>query len=795
MGYNYYQNADNYDWYKIEVPEEGKLTYVVKTETTLRLGYVRMYVPNKEGTDVVNRNSQWMDAGGKDTTLVYEVPDVAVGTYYVAVERNSGYGGYRLTCYFTSHAAEADPEPNDTWKEAITLKSGPAVTGQLGYNYNNDTDRQDWYKIVVPKEGAAVFSVKAESTLRLGYVRIYVPNEEGTDVVNRNSQWMDAGGKDTTLVYNVPDCKPGLYYVCLERNSGYGTYTLQYIHNPNTHENDAEPNDVWAQASLMESGNVQQGCLGYNYYQNADKYDWFKIELTDEGAVNFAITAETTLRLGYVRLYVPNGEGTDVVNRNSQWMDAVGKDTTLVFNVPDCKPGLYYVCVEHNSGYGGYDLDYTFTPNVFGSDFADNDTWQKATSVEIGSTQQGRLGYDYYRNADKTDCYKIDVPYVGDATLSLTNQGTLRVGYVRLYVHNGEGTDMVNRNSQWMDAGGKDTTLVFNLKGLGAGTYYVSIEHASGYGGYGLKYEYTRNPYDRDNLQNGTFATRYTLTEGETVSTTLGYRYREQNTEDWYDLGLMHGRQIDVTVAPDTTHTLNIGVPALYIYKGDNEDGSPILQQVASARIERSQGTISYIDKNSEDSHYVFRVPNYNGASYGGYTILLGEEPRQEGEVELAATGVSVMTEGRNTVRKGVPCENPITVTNTSAQKTGRFLLSVTATDNIDIIGFRMPTNKGMQYVPIDSVTVIDGTDCQHTALFLVPGLDPWESYTFTMVSEGKGDIAYAPRRARNKIVVNSDSPLFGGFGLIDETTEFFSMDGALKVYIPARTAIQLVMK
>lgn len=50
-------------------------------------------------------------------------------------------------------------------------------------------------------------------------------------------------------------------------------------------------------------------------------------------------------------------------------------------------------------------------------------------------------------------------------------------------------------------------------------------------------------------------------------------------------------------------------------------------------------------------------------------------------------------------------------------------------------------------------------------------------------------------KSGKYKIVVNSDSPLFGGFGLIDETTEFFSLDGVLKVYIPARTAIQLVMK
>ena len=587
---------------------------------------------------------------------------------------------------------------------------------------------------------------------------MYVPNAEGTDVVNRNAQFMDAGGKDTTMVYNVPDCKPGIYYVRVELYGGYGGYDIDYTFTPNSHGQDNLDNDTWDKAKVMADNTVQQGRMGYSYYRDADNCDWFKIEVPDEGAVNFAVTAETTLRLGWLGMYVPNAEGTDVVNRNAQFMDAGGKDTTLVYNVPDCKPGVYYVRVERYGDYGGYDLDYTFTPCVFGSDFADNDTWDKATTIDIGSTQQGRLGYNYYQNADRLDWYKIDVPYVGNAILTLTTQGTLRLGWMNVYTTDEEGTGVVSRNAQFMDAGGKDATIVYSLNGLGAGTYYVSIERNSGYGGYSLKYEYERNAYDRDNLQNHDFANRYTLEEGKTVTTTLGYRYREQNNEDWYDLGMLCGRQIDVTIVPDTTHTLIIGVPALYIYKGDNDNSQPILQEVAESRIERSQGTISYLDKNTEPQHYVFRVPNYSSSSYGGYTIIFGNEQQPEGTVDMALSSVKVMTEGRNTVRKGVPCDNPITVTNTSAQKTGKFLLSVTATDNIDIIGFRMPTAKGVQYVPIDSVTVIDGTDCQHTALFIVPGLDPWESYTFTMVSEGKGDIAYAPRRAMNKIVVNSST-------------------------------------
>ena len=895
LGYHFNGNTDTEDWMKIVVPEEGKITFTAKAETSLRLSWLGMYTLNADGTAVDYRNDKYMDAQGRDSTVVYEVPDVAIGTYYVRLRRYNGYGGYTLTAYFTSHADEADPEPNDTWQEAMPLKSGPAVTGQLGYTFNGNTDAVDWYKIVVPKEGSVTFSTRTETTLRLSWLGMYTLNADGNAVDYRNDKYMDAQGKDSTVVYTVPDVAPGTYYVQLKRYNGYGTYSLQYVHNPNAHENDPEPNNEWAASTLIESGTIQQGCLGYHFNGNTDTEDWFRIELPDEGKVTFAATAETTLRLSWLGMYTLNAEGTAVDYRNDKYMDAQGKDSTVVYEVPDCKPGTYYVRLRRYNGYGGYRLDYTFTPNTHaqdnldndtwqqgniienhttqegrlgyhfngdtdnedwfiiqlpdegkvtfaataettlrlswlgmytlnaegtavdyrndkymdaqgkdstvvyevpdckpgtyyvrlrryngyggyrlnysftpnthGQDNLDNDTWQQGDIIETGITQQGRLGYRFNGDTDTEDWFRIELPYVGNITLSVHAEPTLRLSWLGLYIPNAEGSAVDYRTDKNVNAQGNDTTVTFSVSGLGAGTYYVRLRRYNGYGGYTLKYEYERNPWDRDNLQNGTFAQRFALTEGETVATTLGYRYREQNNEDWYDLGMMHGRQIDVTVSPDTTHTLNIGVPTLYIYQGDNDNGTPILQQVASTRIERSQGTISYIDQNTTDRHYVFHVPNANTASYGGYTIRFGDA---EGiDNTLMQGNVRIMAEGRNTVRKGVPCENPITVSNLSNEKSGKFLLSITASENVNIIGFRLPTRSGRLYLPVQEVTTLDGADCEHTILFYVPALNPWESYTFTMISEGKGDIAYAPRSintqhptpyTRNKIVVNSNT-------------------------------------
>ncbi|KAH0125503.1 hypothetical protein KCU66_g6872, partial [Aureobasidium melanogenum] len=52
------------------------------------------------------------------------------------------------------------------------------------------------------------------------------------------------------------------------------------------------------------------------------------------------------------------------------------------------------------------------------------------------------------------------------------------------------------------------------------------------------------------------------------------------------------------------------------------------------------------------------------------------------------------------------------------------------------------------------------------------------------------------------RIILNSDSPSFGGLGRVDESTRFFTTDMAwnnrknfLQVYIPTRTAIVLALE
>ena len=749
MGYQFYNDRDNVDWFKLEVPEDGKLTIETKSDPALRLGSINLHTLKTDGSDVSWRTSKDMDGYGKDTTIVFEIPNVSAGTYFLRQDRYTGVGSYQLTYYFTSHSLAADPEPNGTWQESVELNAGPSVSGQLGYDYQNSTDVVDWYKIIVPDEGTVILTTSSETTLRLGSLNLHTYKDDQTEVSWRGSKDMDGYGKDTTVTFTIVDCAAGTYFLRLDRYNGYGTYTLKYTFNANSLQKDPEPNNEWAKASGIELGTTQQGRLGYYYYNDRDVADWFKVEIPDEGTLTFSTTTETTLRLGSLNLYTYKDDQTDISWRGSKDMDGYNKDTTVFYSITDVAPGTYFLRQDRYNGQGGYKLKVEFTPNPYGADSFDNDEWSKATEIASGVTQQGRLGYNYYNNRDVVDWYRFEVPADGEAVFTTTTETTLRLGSLNLYTFKGDQTEISWRGSKDMDGYKKDTTVVFTIPDLAPGTYFLRQDRYNGEGGYALTYHFKKNPYWHEKYDNNTFDGRLELKKGKTIYTTLGFfYYNDRNTEDWYDLGTFTRDIIDITICPDTTHSLNMGTVDWYRWDGTyNDNGSPKLSWLKNDRVERSRITTSYYNNTDESTHLIIKVNRYTGQ--GGYSIVMGEDEEEvaaRGPVYANYLGLHVIAGGRNTVRKGVACYNPITICNTSDVRTMPAALVISASNDINIIGFEMPGDLGTTYLPADSV-LIEGEDCEGTAVFIVPGLDPWQFYTFTLISEGVGDINFIPVR------------------------------------------------
>ena len=76
LGYAYGSaDVDVVDWFRFEVPKDGKLTFELVNSSTLKVGFGTLNVLNAEGTDVQQRNGMWFDQS--DVSFVFEIPEVA----------------------------------------------------------------------------------------------------------------------------------------------------------------------------------------------------------------------------------------------------------------------------------------------------------------------------------------------------------------------------------------------------------------------------------------------------------------------------------------------------------------------------------------------------------------------------------------------------------------------------------------------------------------------------------------------------------------------------------------------
>ena len=104
-------------------------------------------------------------------------------------------------------------------------------------------------------------------------------------------------------------------------------------------------------------------------------------------------------------------------------------------------------------------MKYTFNANSLQKDPEPNNEWAKASGIELGTTQQGRLGYYYYNDRDVADWFKVEIPDEGTLTFSTTTETTLRLGSLNLYTYKDDQTDISWRGSKDMDGYNKETTV------------------------------------------------------------------------------------------------------------------------------------------------------------------------------------------------------------------------------------------------------------------------------------------------------------------------------------------------
>ena len=602
--------TDNDDWFKIVVPEEGKIEFTINPsqENALNIYWIKVY--RVENGELRERNNSGV---GKEKKVV-TITDLGIGTFYVQVHRYTGHGGYTLKYEFTPVNFVGDEEPNDEWGNASLLKNGETIECKLGFtDANGVTDNDDWFKIIVPEEGTVNLTINPsqENGLDIYWVKVYRLDENG-EIRERNSSGV---GKEEK-VFSITDMGIGTYYVQVHRYAGHGGYTLKYEFIPCPLGNDAEPNDEFDKGSLLTSGKTIDCRLGYTDDTGlTDNDDWFKIMVPEEGTVELTLNPnqENGLDIYWVKVYRLDENG-EIRERNSS---GVGKEET-VFSITDMGIGTYYVQVHRYSGHGGYTLKYEFTSCPIDNDPEPNNEFDKGSLLTSGETIGCRLGYtDDTGLTDNDDWFKIEVKKDGNAefTFNPSQENGLDIYWAKVFRLNEKG-EIIERNNSGV--GKKET--VFSVTDLGLGTYYLQVHRYTGHGGYTLKYEFTPNPYIGDTEPNNEYENAQTLVKGEKVMAHLGYTddtgYRDD--DDWYKFDIDIIGTPNLTIVPNQTYGLDVYWIKVFSL---NENGE--LKELKNSGVGKNQAGmyLPYYDKGT----YYVQVHRYTG--HGGYTLLFDEEP------------------------------------------------------------------------------------------------------------------------------------------------------------------------
>ena len=242
-----------------------------------------------------------------------------------------------------------------TWQTASLINSGETVSGTL-YHYDNSERNDDWYMIEVPEEGTVELTITPDGTLNIDWIALTWLN--GDDVTN---DFNSTGVGTNKKVLTTTNVGKGTYYINIHRYLGHGGYTLKYVFTPCPLGNDPEPNDIYYQGDILDSGKTVEGRLGYTDATNyTDDDDWYRIEVPEEGTVTLTInpSQENGLNIDWIALKWLNGDDMTVD------LNSIGVGTNKkVLTTNNVGIGTYYINIHRYIGHGGYTLKYKFLAN------------------------------------------------------------------------------------------------------------------------------------------------------------------------------------------------------------------------------------------------------------------------------------------------------------------------------------------------------------------------------------------------------------------------------------------------
>lgn len=251
------------DWFCFNVLESDMTLHLTSAART----NVRLYredVLMKDGIE--KAKSEFTDSRGYDDAklfgdLYFKLTDA--GIYYIKLTADSSYASPEIRTTGIELLPATDEENNDTWKKATPLYEG--VPRSFTLSADNDAD---WFKIVVPEDGARI-SINATDSRNYSSYSFYSGRDFQTagDNAGPIKEWKDC-------YHTIDVLGAGTYYLRVMSGHYKSTEprTIRYSILPNKNENDslknAETLNPGEWAEFYAGNDNSYGC----YYFYIDKH-------------------------------------------------------------------------------------------------------------------------------------------------------------------------------------------------------------------------------------------------------------------------------------------------------------------------------------------------------------------------------------------------------------------------------------------------------------------------------------------------------------------------------------------
>mgnify|MGYP005666489911 CR=1 FL=1 len=527
------------------------------------------------------------------TLVTTTVPTGAELTVIVSMNATSGEAPYSFDYSFTPLSYQADPEPNDTFEQAILTQEAVFYEGR-GSMDNVVQDivdlGVDWYKLTAPNNGALNISWNGDSHYSSVLSNLEIYNE----INNEPGLLLGSYGLASTngfLAINETCIQEGeTIYLRFESSNSSYRFAWSMMSLEILGQLDIEPNNLSSEALDINLNENKLGNIGYGTTADEDINDWYRFEIPQNSDITIAYSDSQPDGVLTTSLYRELDDGS---------LTLVSESSSSQSNYSCMEAGTYFFQISEFSNpftcencCTTYSLTISSTNDVTVNDDTEpNNEFTNSTFVANNTSNSGTLGYTDGLNIDGVDIYELNLQYNGP--IDITFQEPIDPNFVALNVStDGQipGGQIGNFN---LDNNGMVSSISYNCASTDE-NYFLYIYSSGQCSQYTFEYNNTFINNNNESEPNNDTMNAQLLGEFDNIFGQVNYGFVSFDAIDIYSIEVNEDAPLKIFTQIEDDITI-----ALY---EDNSFMGNFTQDSSSGPLE----FIEYSNANSNHNYYLY---------------------------------------------------------------------------------------------------------------------------------------------------------------------------------------------